>query len=162
MNDPYQTLGVPKTADQATIRKAYRKLAKSLHPDVNDAPNAEKRFKAVNAAYDTLGDEQKRAWFDEFGEASLRSDFNPERARAMRSAFRNMGGGRGGFGGGPGGLGGGGRPFSGFEDILSQAFGGQSGGWGGGAARGGDGGRWRPLLCRQAGRYARGRRRRGP
>ena len=94
MKDPYQTLGVPRTADQATIRKAYRKLAKTLHPDVNDAPNAEARFKAINAAYDILGDEQKRAWFDEFGEASLRSDFNPDRARAMRSASKRCKGSR--------------------------------------------------------------------
>jgi len=135
MKDPYRTLGLPRTADQATIRKAYRKLAKTLHPDVNNAPNAEARFKAINAAYDILGDEQKRAWFDEFGEASLRSDFNPDRARAMRSAFRNMGG--GGRGGGRGGFGGG--RFSGFEDIFGQAFGGQTGGWGAGPGPGGYG-----------------------
>jgi DnaJ-class molecular chaperone len=65
MTDPYRVLNVPRTADQATIKQAYRKLAKSLHPDRNpgNAP-AEQRFKEVTQAYDLLSDPAKRARFD--------------------------------------------------------------------------------------------------
>jgi DnaJ-class molecular chaperone len=63
--DPYVTLGVPRDASQDAIRKAYRGLAKQLHPDLNPGDKeAEERFKAVTAAYDLLGDEEKRARFD--------------------------------------------------------------------------------------------------
>jgi curved DNA-binding protein CbpA len=55
--DPYQTLGVARNADEATIKKAYRKLAKELHPDRNaDNPKAADRFSAVTTAYDLLSD----------------------------------------------------------------------------------------------------------
>ena len=63
--DPYQTLGVKKDASQAEIQKAYRRLAKKLHPDLNPGnKQAEEQFKEVSAAYDLLGDAQKRARFD--------------------------------------------------------------------------------------------------
>src|SRR5438552_7157120 len=63
--DPYQTLGVKKDASQDAIQKAYRRLAKKLHPDLNPGnKQAEEQFKAVSAAYDLLSDPQKRARFD--------------------------------------------------------------------------------------------------
>jgi DnaJ-class molecular chaperone len=65
MTDPYRVLNVPRTADQATIKQAYRKLAKSLHPDRNPGnPRAEQRFKEVSQAYDLLSDPARRARFD--------------------------------------------------------------------------------------------------
>ncbi|MEA2911860.1 MAG: hypothetical protein QOJ15_3941, partial [Bradyrhizobium sp.] len=63
--DPYKTLGVTKDASQADIQKAYRRLAKKLHPDLNPGnKKAENEFKSVTAAYDLLGDTEKRARFD--------------------------------------------------------------------------------------------------
>ena len=65
MNDPYKTLGVSRTADQAEIKSAYRKLAKKYHPDLNPGDaDVERRFKDVSAAYDVLVDSAKRAKFD--------------------------------------------------------------------------------------------------
>lgn len=78
----YDTLGVAKTADADEIRKAYRKLARQHHPDVNPGnPSAEATFKKVAAAYEVLSDEAKRKAYDEFGDASLQSGFDPEKAR---------------------------------------------------------------------------------
>jgi curved DNA-binding protein CbpA len=65
MADPYQALNVPRDADDATIKKAYRKLAKEYHPDRNaDKPGAAERFSAITAAYDLLTDKEKRARYD--------------------------------------------------------------------------------------------------
>ncbi len=121
MDDPYKTLGVSKTATADEIRKAYRKLAKELHPDSNPGnAAAEERFKHVSQAFKLLSDPEKRAEYD----AAARAGFHP-----------GMGG-MGGMGGGPGG-----KPFNfrqsrhqgrgGFEDIFSDLFtdfGGQGGG----------------------------------
>lgn len=78
----YDTLGVAKTATADEIRKAYRKLARKHHPDVNpgDAP-AEAAFKKIASAYDVLSDDKKRKAYDEFGEESLKGGFDPEKAR---------------------------------------------------------------------------------
>ena len=80
--DPYALLGVARTATEDEIRKAYRKLARKYHPDVN--PNdrkAEERFKEISFAYEVLSDKEKRARYDEFGAASLAQGFDPEQAR---------------------------------------------------------------------------------
>ncbi|HRG94903.1 MAG TPA: DnaJ C-terminal domain-containing protein [Polyangiaceae bacterium] len=115
--DLYGLLGVPKSADDATIKKAYRRLAKDLHPDKN--PNnakAEARFKQVNHAFDTLSDANKRKLYDEFGEEGLREGFDPEKARAYAHAqsqwqARGARGGAGPFGGGFG-------PGVSIEDLF--------------------------------------------
>ena len=75
MADPYSLLGVPRNADEAAIKSAYRKLAKELHPDRNkDKPNASERFAQVTSAYDLLSDKDKRARFDR---GEIDGDGNP-------------------------------------------------------------------------------------
>ena len=102
----YDRLGVSKDASQAEIKKAYRKMSKKYHPDINKEPGAEEKYKEIQEAYETLGDEQKRAAYDQYGPA----------------------GANGGFGGGAGGFGGfDGAGFGGFEDIFSSFFGGGGG-----------------------------------
>ncbi|HVJ03481.1 MAG TPA: J domain-containing protein [Sphingomonas sp.] len=127
MADPYATLGVARTASEADIKKAYRKLAKELHPDRNkDNPKASERFSQVTQAYDLLTDKDKRARFDR---GEIDGDGNPT------SPF--------GFGTGAGGPGGGFRPggaqfdFGGEAGDLGDIFEGLFGG--GGARRGGGG-----------------------
>lgn len=107
--DYYEVLGVDKSADDATIKKAYRQMAKKLHPDVNpDDKNAEENFKELNEAYEVLSDQQKRARYDQFGHEAAN------------------GAGAGGYGGGAYGdySGFGGAGFGGFDDIFSAFFGG--------------------------------------
>jgi DnaJ-class molecular chaperone len=124
--DLYQRLGVQRGASEAEIKKAYRSLAKQLHPDRNkDNPNAAKRFGEVTAAYDLLSDKDKRARYDR---GEIDEDGNPK-----------MPFGSGGFGGGgprPGGGGG----FEGFQGTdtgdISDLF---EGLFGGGGRRGGGG-----------------------
>ncbi|MBQ9763014.1 MAG: molecular chaperone DnaJ [Phascolarctobacterium sp.] len=117
--DYYEVLGVSKTATQDELKKAYRKLARKYHPDLNkDNAEAAEKFKECNEAYSVLSDEQKRAQYDQFGHA----------------AFENGGMGGGGGFGGAGGFGGFGG--SGMEDIFDMFFGGQ-GGRGGSRAKAG-------------------------
>jgi curved DNA-binding protein len=107
--DLYADLGVPRGASQDEIKKAYRKLASQFHPDRNpDDKSAEERFKAVNRAHQVLGDADKRALYDEFGEMALREGFDADAARAYGRA-RSRPGGRAASSGG----------FS-FEDILGN------------------------------------------
>jgi DnaJ-class molecular chaperone len=83
--DLYADLGVARGASADEIRKAYRKLARKHHPDVNpNDPKAEERFKEISFAYDVLSDDEKRKRYDEFGAASLQPGFDPEQARAYR------------------------------------------------------------------------------
>lgn len=102
----YDRLGIEKNASQDEIKKAYRKLAKKYHPDLNHDAGAEEKYKEVQEAFETLGDEQKRAQYDQFGPAGANGGF----------------GGQGGFGGyqQQGGFG----DFSDLGDIFSQMFGG--------------------------------------
>lgn len=68
--DYYDVLGISRNASEEEIRKAYRRLARKYHPDVNKEPDAEKRFKEVKEAYEVLGDRQKKAHYDQFGHSS--------------------------------------------------------------------------------------------
>lgn len=134
MADPYQTLGVARGASEADIKKAYRKLAKELHPDRNkDNPKASERFSQVTNAYDLLTDKDKRARFDR---GEIDGDGNPA------SPFGFGGGARPGAGGRAGGPGGGfssaGFEFGGGDADMSDIFEGLFGGGqrGGGFASG--------------------------
>ena len=123
MKDPYSVLGVSKTAPAEEIKKAYRKLAKKLHPDVNPGDKkSEERFKEVSAAFEVLGDPKKRSLYDEFGEVSTRPGFDEQKAREFQRQARE-----GGFGGASGFQGfGGGAGFepsdlgSMFEDLFGR------------------------------------------
>ncbi len=76
--DYYEVLGVDKNADEAAIKKAYRKLAKKYHPDMNPGDaEAEKRFKEASEAYAVLSDSQKRAQYDQFGHAAFEQGGGP-------------------------------------------------------------------------------------
>jgi len=114
--DLYAVLGVPRTATADEIRKAYRKLARAHHPDVNPGnKEAEERFKALTEANDVLGDPEKRKLYDEFGMAAAQSGFDPAQARAHREQAsewqrRSAPDGEG-FGG-----------YSSFEDIFGDIF----------------------------------------
>lgn len=105
--DYYKVLGVDRDASDQEISKAYRKLAKKYHPDLNHEPGAEEKYKQVNEAYEVLHDKQKRAQYDQFGSAGV-----------------NGQGGFGGFGGGQGYQSQGFDGFGDFGDIFGDIFGG--------------------------------------
>ena len=131
--DFYQILGVPRTASQDEIQRAYRKLARANHPDVNKDPAAEERFKDISEAYDVLSDPQTRRRYDAFGPdfRQVPEDVDPETWRRARA------GARAGAGAGQAGRGGGSRFSYGaggdidVDDLLGGLFGGRAGrGWG--------------------------------
>lgn len=81
--DYYKILGVERGASKDEVRKAYRKLARKYHPDINPGnKEAESKFKDLSVAYDVLSDEKKRKLYDEFGEAGLAAGFDAEKARS--------------------------------------------------------------------------------
>lgn len=102
--DYYDVLGISKSASEDEIKKAYRKLAKQYHPDVNKAPDAEAKFKEINEAYEVLSDPQKKSTYDQFGFAGM------------------DGANYGGFGGGFGGM-----NMDDLGDIFSSFMGGMGG-----------------------------------
>jgi molecular chaperone DnaJ len=108
--DPYELLGVPRTADEGQVKKAFRRLARELHPDVSQDPDAEAKFKEVAEAYEILSDPQRRATYDRYGHEGLRSGgYAPTDFGA----------------------------FGGLSDILDAFFGGGGGGGEGGFFGGG-------------------------
>ncbi len=104
--DYYEVLEVPRDADAKTIKRAFLKKARKLHPDVNDAPDAEERFKEVNEAYSVLSDDQKRANYDRYGDPNGPAGFGSDYVD-VSDIF-----GGGGFG---------------FGDIFDSFFGGMGG-----------------------------------
>src|ERR1700751_422752 len=114
--DYYEALGVPRGADEATIKKAFRRLARELHPDVNrHDPDAEEKFKEAAEAYEILSDAERRQIYDRYGHEGLG-------ARGFESGFQG---------------------FGSFADIFDAFFGGSDPfgaafGRGGGAIQGGD------------------------
>jgi len=124
--DLYAALGVRKDATTDEIKKAYRKLARKYHPDVNPGnKEAEEQFKSISEANDVLSDPEKRKIYDEFGYESLRAGFDPEQARQYRQWQQ-----AGGFGGARAYASSSDQGFdqesfrySGFEDVFRDLFG---------------------------------------
>lgn len=117
--DYYETLDVPRDASNEDIRKAYRRLARENHPDVNKDPGAEDRFKEISEAYEVLRDPDKRKRYDELG-ANWKAGQDVSGAPGWEDVFRSgrqRGGGRAGAGGGGG-------PGGGFGDGVRVEFGG--------------------------------------
>lgn len=112
--DYYEVLGVERDADARTIKRAFLKLARKLHPDVNQEPDAEEKFKEVNEAYSVLSDDQKRANYDRYGDPNGPGGFGSDYVD-VSDIF-----GGGGFG---------------FGDIFDSFFGGRGGAAGGAQAR---------------------------
>jgi curved DNA-binding protein len=106
MRDPYTVLGVPRDADADTIKKAYKKLARKYHPDLNKDPGADEQFKEVNAAFDILKDPEARRRFDTFGSAD-----GPGPSSQQGHGFSGFGDGFGANGGVD------------IDDLLSSMFG---------------------------------------
>lgn len=107
----YETLGVASGASEDEIKKAYRRLARKYHPDINKEPGAEEKFKEINAAYEILSDAQKRQQYDQYGDSMFGNQSFHDFARGQ-----------------------GGADFD-LNDILNQVFGGGFGGFGGGGPR---------------------------
>ena len=123
-NSLYETLGISKDASSDEIKKAYRKLARQYHPDINKEPGAEEKFKEINAAYEILSDETKRRQYDQYGDSMFggqsfhdfsRANFggNADINDILNQIFGNFGGS--------------GRSSRGFGGFNSASFGGFDG-----------------------------------
>jgi DnaJ-class molecular chaperone len=134
MRDPYSILGVPRTASEADIKSAYRKLAKELHPDRNkDNPKASEKFSDATRAYDLLSDKAKRAQFDRGEIDGEGNPANPFAGMGGRGGFARGGNYGAGAGGGPGAGGFRESDFGGFQsddvdlgDLFEGLFGGRA------------------------------------
>jgi len=121
----YQTLGISENASEAEIKKAYRKLARKYHPDINKDPAAEEKFKEINAAYEVLSDPKKKAQYDQYGDTIFGGQNFHDFARGhggvnLDDILNSIFGGLGGFGGSRGGFSGS-SSFGGFG-FDSQGF----------------------------------------
>lgn len=133
--DLYAVLGVSRDASEEAIKKAYRKLARKYHPDLNPGDaSAEARFKAISGAYEVLSKSDKRALYDELGPDAEKIGYDPERAEEYR-AWKRQAEAAAGFGGGPFGYGGfeGAADVGDLEDLFGELF---ARGRGGGRPRG--------------------------
>ena len=129
----YETLGVSENASADEIKKAYRKLARKYHPDINKDESAVDKFKEINAAYEVLSDEQKKAQYDQFGDQMFGGQNFHDFAQGqgggvdldeiLRQMFGGGGGGfSGGFGGAQGGFGGFGGPDLDMQTRITVPF----------------------------------------
>lgn len=129
MDDPYKALGLTKSASQDDIKKAYRKIAKTDHPDLNPDPAAAERFKAASSAYDLLKDPDQRARFDRgeidaTGQERAQQKFYRDFAERGDNPYRQYSS----------------AGFGDFSDVFDDLFGesgGMGGGFGGGFRRSG-------------------------
>ncbi len=123
-DDYYQRLGVSRTATEEEIKKAYRKLARKYHPDVNPGnKGAEEKFKQLSEAFEILSNPQKRKLYDEFGDDAAKMGFDDKKAEAYRAYRSNAGARAGGGAGSPFGSGG-----VNLEDLFGDIFGRAGGG----------------------------------
>jgi curved DNA-binding protein len=131
----YTTLDIQQGASADEIKKAYKRMARKYHPDLNKDADAEEKFKEVNAAYEVLSDPQKRAQYDQYGDSMFGGqnfhDFSRSQQgngnlddilRQMFGGGGGMGGGFGGMGGGFGGMGGMGTPDLDIETRITVPF----------------------------------------
>ncbi len=128
----YETLGVSENASADEIKKAYRKLARKYHPDINKDESAVDKFKEINAAYEVLSDPEKKAQYDQFGDQMFGGQNFHDFARGqgggvdldeiLRQMFGGGGGFSGGFGGAQGGFGGFGAPDLDLQARITVPF----------------------------------------